>query len=88
MSLTIDLPPEVETRLREEAARRGQATEEYASRILAEVVEQQPEIAPRILTSQERAQAFREWAASRKVVAPPLPSEALRRENMYEDRGL
>jgi hypothetical protein len=88
MSLTINLPPEVETRLREEAARRGQETEEYASRLLSEVVESQAEVSPRTMTPWERAQAFREWAASHKVVAPPIPSEALRRENMYEARGL
>ena len=34
-------------------------------------------------TSEERAEAFRQWA-SRHKGGPGLPAEALRRENMYE----
>ncbi len=36
MSLTIDLSPEIETRLRQEAARNGQGMEEYARAVLEE----------------------------------------------------
>jgi hypothetical protein len=34
-------------------------------------------------TPEERAEAFREWAASH-VSGPGLPDEALRRENIYD----
>jgi hypothetical protein len=33
---------------------------------------------------QERAEAFRRWANQKRPPAPPLPNEALRRENIYE----
>ena len=35
-------------------------------------------------TPQERAEAFRQWANKKRPSAPPLPSEALRRENIYD----
>jgi len=35
-------------------------------------------------TPQERAEVFRRWANTKRPPAPPLPAEALRRENIYE----
>jgi hypothetical protein len=35
-------------------------------------------------TPQERADAFRRWANKKRPPAPPLPDEALRRENIYD----
>ncbi len=35
-------------------------------------------------TPEELKQAIREWANQERPPAPPLPDEALRRENLYE----
>jgi hypothetical protein len=88
MTITIDVLPEVEARLREEAARRGQQTEEFVSSLLSEMFRATTEPFYQTATPQEWARAFREWAASHDTTAPPIPLESLRRENMYEDRGL
>jgi hypothetical protein len=88
MTITLDVPPEVESRLREEAARRGQNAEEYAGFLLAQMFHGESRPFYETATPQEWAQAFREWAASHDTAAPTIPMEALRREKMYEDRGL
>jgi hypothetical protein len=88
MTLIIDVAPEVEGRLREEAARRGQDAGEYVSDLLSEMFRERPRPFYETASPEEWVRAFREWAASHKSTAPPIPLEALRRENMYEDRGL
>lgn len=35
-------------------------------------------------TSQQRAEAFKQWAAAPRPPAPDLTDESLRRENLYE----
>src|SRR5438094_8343161 len=42
MTLVIDLPPDLERRLEEEAALKGQAAQDYARTILAEQLRQPP----------------------------------------------
>lgn len=39
MTLSISLPPELETRLKERAAAHGEPIETYAARVLAEAIE-------------------------------------------------
>lgn len=40
-------------------------------------------------TAEERIKAFHAWVDSRRdITAPLIPEEVLRRENLYEDRGL
>jgi hypothetical protein len=41
MTLQIDLPPDVETRLHEQAAREGQATDEYVRKVIERALTQQ-----------------------------------------------
>jgi hypothetical protein len=88
MTLTIEVPPEVESRLREEAARRGQETEEYVGVLLSELFGVLARPFYETATPEAWARAFREWAAGHDTTTPPIPLEALRREHMYEDRGL
>ena len=83
MTLTLELTPELEQQLQHEATRHGQETEAYALLLLQNAL---PEPSYETRTPEERAQAFLEWAHSPvNVTAPPVPDEALRRENMYED---
>ena len=87
MTLALELTPEMEEQLRQEAARQGQPLEAYA---LARLQVPQPSTEPRpfyeTATPEEWEREFRAWVASHDyVTAPVIPMEALRRENMYED---
>jgi hypothetical protein len=98
MALTIELPRELETYLGKEAARHRLATSEYvlvliqeqlnAAEVKKEVELEEPRPFYATATPEEWERAFREWAASHDATTPPIPLEALRRENMYEDRGI
>jgi hypothetical protein len=84
MSLTIELPPDVESRLQEEASKRGQAAGEYARTLLESLLlpsGQRPFY--ETATPEEWVQAFRAWVASHDTTQPPLPPEALTREHFY-----
>ncbi len=87
MTLMLELTPEMEEQLRQEAARQGQPLEAYA---LARLQVPQPATEPRpfyeTATPEEQAAAYLEWARSHTdMTAPPIPAEALRREHLYED---
>lgn len=84
MSLTIELPPEVESRLHQEASKRGQQAEEYARMLLESLLApsgQRPFY--ETATPEEWVQAFSAWVASHEATQPPLPPEALTREHFY-----
>ena len=85
MTYTIDLKPELEPRLAEEAARHQQDATAFLRQIVEERLATTPE-----QPFYETATA-EEWSRElrRMVVhsdAPYIPQEALRRENMYEER--
>ena len=88
MSITLDLGPELEARLRGEADRQGKPVES----LLKGWIEQKSEpvtAAPKFYetaTPAEWAAEFLRWTASFPTPKNPLPDEALRRESMYEDR--
>lgn len=93
MTLTIDLPPALEERLREESAREGLPAAEYARRLLEERLlpgGEKPFWAT--ATTEEWLRAFDEWVGSHAgSTAPPLSDEAISRESIYggrEDRQL
>lgn len=88
--MTLRLTSEMEQQITLEAARHGRAPDAYALELLQNLLPPLAEtpLQPysRTLTPQERARAYQQWAESHSyVTAPPLPDEALRRENMYED---
>jgi hypothetical protein len=90
MTLTIDLPPHMEEQLVSEARKRGLAPTDYARRLIES---QLPPTKPEeqslweTLSTEAWIRAFQEWVDSHDyVTAPPIPLEALRRENLYEDR--
>jgi hypothetical protein len=59
MSLTIDLSPEVERQLREEATRKGQAPEEFARRAVEEKLA--AVVAARLERNQGMVELLRQW---------------------------
>jgi hypothetical protein len=86
MTLTIDIPRELEGRLQEEAARRGVAAEELARTFLEERL-----LSPAESSLWERPgeweRAFDEWIGGQDPARPVLPEGATRRESFYGDRG-
>lgn len=90
MTLTIELSLEATAHLRAEATRRNKSAEEYAREVLErELPLNEPLPFWATATKEEWLRAFHEWVEShRDIQTPPLPDEALRRENMYEDRGI
>lgn len=98
MAFTIDLPPELEDNLVAEAARHGVAAQEYALRLIADQLRYTPANGSKgppgaILSyvdapQDEWERAFLAWVTSHQVSAPPLSDETLRREHLYDDRGL
>jgi hypothetical protein len=90
MTVMIELPPELETRLQQEAAKLGMNSHEYARLLIERQLPATPSAAGSLwetLTPAEWVRAFDEWVNSHDyITAPPIPLEALRRENLYEDR--
>lgn len=87
--MTLTIPPVMERYIQEEAARHGRAPDAYALELLGSILPRSAETPQRplsgVMTPQERARAYQQWAESHAyVTAPPLPDDALRRENMYE----
>jgi hypothetical protein len=80
MTVMVELEPALADRVRETAARKGQSAGEYLRELAEHAVPP-----PQPPLSQE------EWLALLHRVPPvkphpEIPAEALRRENMYEDR--
>ena len=93
MTLTIDLPPALEEKLRSESAREGVAAEEFALKVLEERLSHSEEGASTPVGDAEaRLRAFDEWVGGHAGrSAPPLTDEAVGRDSIYrgrEDRQL
>jgi hypothetical protein len=88
MTLEIELTPELESRLQEEAKRHGQEAPEYA-RTLLEGLLLAPAKRPfyETATREEWERAFDAWVRSHDPSRPPLPPEAYTREQVYGHRG-
>ncbi len=82
MSVTIDLPPEIEAGLAAQAAAQGVSLSEYLVHLLEEQVALGT---PSPMSPAERAEAWRE-AARGLPHTPPLSDEAISRESIYDSR--
>jgi hypothetical protein len=83
MTVTIELPPEIEAGLLAQAEARGLPLPQYVQHLLRE---QFPAGAGAPSSAAERAAAWRESVRGLPHT-PPLPDEAISRENIYGDRG-
>src|SRR5579863_1278453 len=86
MTLTLELPPEREAALKEQAKARGMSLEQW----LLDLTEQ---LAPsgsiahlQRTNPKEWARQFRAWAESHDPNLPVLSDEAMSRESIYPDR--
>lgn len=94
MTVTIELKPETEKRLAKEADKKGLPIETFIEVFIEDNLEE-TEVSKQkkkksfseTATTDEWLSEFHKWLNSRKDRgAPYLSDEALRRENMYEDR--
>ena len=86
MTLTIDIPPELQGRLQEEAAKRGVAAEELARTFLEERL-LSPARSPLWERPEDWERAFDDWIASQDPSRTPLSEEAMSRDSIYGERG-
>ena len=91
MSLQITLSPYTEARLEEEASKLGMAASEYARQLIERQFS--PQAGEKSLwkttTAEQWKREFRRMVESfRDLDLPPTEIEPLRRENLYEDRGI
>jgi hypothetical protein len=86
MTLTLEMPRELESKLREEASRRGITAEDCVKVLLEERLLNGSLPIPVARTSEERKRAFRAWAESHRGL-PTLPEEAFKRASFYGERG-
>jgi hypothetical protein len=86
MTLTIDIPHELEERLQEEAERRGVAAEELARTFLEERL-LSPGESPLWERPADWERAFDEWIAGQDPSRPVLSEGAMGRDSFYGERG-
>lgn len=87
MTLTLELAPELERRLREAADREGEEASEYVIRLIEQHLPSGVTASPSLwetLSPEEWSRAFHEWAHRHTSAAPPLSDEAISRESIYE----
>jgi hypothetical protein len=83
MSVTIELPPEIEAGLTAQAEAQGLALTKYLEHVLETQVLQP---SPGALSPSERAALWRE-SVKDLPRTPPLSDEAISREHLYDERG-
>ena len=83
MTITIELPPEIEAGFAALAAARGVTLQVYLQHLLEE------QIPARIILPMSPAERGAAWRESAKKFphTPPLSDEAISRENLYAERG-
>lgn len=93
MTVTLELKPETEKRLAKKAKENGLPIEDYLEVFIEDNLQDDVEAEERekpfyeTATKEEWIAEFDRWIEShRNENYPLIPDEALRRENMYEDR--
>lgn len=94
MTVTIDLKPEIEKRLAKKADEKGLPIETFIEVFIEDKLEEAENSPPEkeksfseTATTEEWLAEFHKWLDSHKDRGKPyLSDEALRRENIYEDR--
>ena len=81
MTVKLQLKPEVEAGLLAQAQERGLSLEAYLEQVLQE---RSRTLTPASIDPAGRARLFETWAHSHPLT-PPLPDEAVQRENLVRD---
>jgi len=82
MTVTLDLPPNVERAYLAEAAARGVPVEVLVREVL---LAHEPPLVPAEMTAEEWGREFKAWVASHSGNSVVLPDEAMEREAIYGD---
>lgn len=84
LCILLEFDPEIESRLMAKATPQGISPEIFLKTLVEGLLANSPQPAPLTISPQERAERFVNWAKShRKITAPPLSDEAIRRESIY-----
>jgi len=84
MTVTLNLPPDVEEAFRAEAEAEGVPVDALIEKVL---VANRPETGPNRLPYDEWLRRFNEFLANRPPNDIVLPDEAMERESIYGDHG-
>jgi hypothetical protein len=87
MTVTLELTPEIEERIRAKAAARGLPVEKFIETVIENDVSNGGQksfhdTAP----PEEWEKAFTQWVNANRPHHPPLSDEAISRENIYQER--
>lgn len=86
MTVTIELRPELEERIKSEAAALGVPVEDYLESVIeSRLSNGGREVDPENSTPADRARAWEAWAASHNPNIPVILNDS--REALYEDDG-
>ena len=83
MTITLELKPEIESRLIAQAAAQGMPVEEFLKKMIENLIVPLDESALPTLPPQERAKRFVNWARNHSMRVPPLSDQAISRESIY-----
>lgn len=83
MSISVELTPEIEARIRAEAEAQGVSVEKYLVAVLESFTGRPHRPFYATASPKEWARAFRAWAQSHDLVSPLLSDEAISRERIY-----
>lgn len=86
MTVTLELKPDVEDRVKAEANARGLSVEDYILNVLERETPNGEENFARTASPEEWAKAFHEWIHTPRPAHPPLSDEAISRESIYRER--
>ena len=81
MNITLQLDGDLEQRLRDEAARRGQSVEQYLENLIEQML---PPTQVSSMSTEEWIAAWRAWAASHSPAPGPVDHS---RDSIYAGRG-
>ncbi len=87
MQITIQLTPEIETRLIAQASAEGVTVECYLNSMIERNLAPEPE-QPffKTASTEDWVNEFTNWANSHSTEAPPLSDEAISRSSIYHER--
>ena len=84
MTVTVNLPPDVEQAYLAEAQAKGLSLDELVGNLLLSL---QPSPPAHALSPEEWVREFRAWVASHAGNTVVLPDAAMERESIYGDHG-
>lgn len=86
MTVTLELKPEVEAIVTQQAAIKNLSVESYIQQVLVEYVEESTTKSFDEKTPAERARAWKEWVNSHDYITAPPADDS--RESIYDEREM